>query len=154
MKARGLGVSLACLAWLAAGSAPAQPPNPVEPLSNGLLLTMTAADVMARFGRPSSDNRSVGGGIAYPDFSMTFDQRGIEIWHATLKRPGVRLSSGIAVGSRRADVERTVGGSDHVVVGQYDLDFRYDSDGIVREIRISPSEGVFKPVGKSPSPGR
>lgn len=114
--------------------------NPVEPLSNGLRLSMTQAEILAKFGEPTEhtfDARTFG----YPSFGVACGGAFAKIWHLTLKR-GVTLSSGIGVGSSRAAVERVFGSASPVKSGQYAVTFRYDGDR-VSEIKIDPANGEF-----------
>ncbi|MBZ5558694.1 MAG: hypothetical protein LAO77_15590 [Acidobacteriia bacterium] len=126
----------------------AQGDNVVEPLSNGLSLSMSAEQVRARFGAPVSDFRSSGGGINYRDFSLVYNSAGTELWHCVIKGSGVRLASGITIGSDRSEVERVFGNGDHAIAGRYELSFQY-TRGAVREIRINVASG---PASRQPTP--
>ncbi len=122
--------------------------NPVEPLSNGLRLSMTQREILAQFGEPSShtfDARSFG----YASFDVACGGAEAKIWHLTLKS-GVQLSSGIGVGSTRADVERVFGPATTANVGQYRLTFSYTGDRVDR-IKIDPADGEFA-ADKSDTP--
>jgi hypothetical protein len=122
--------------------------NAVEPLTNGLLLHMTADAVVKKFGQPGSDDRAMGGGIGYAGFGMLYNARQTEIWHLTLKA-GPRFNSGIGVGSTRAEVEAVFGAKNPVIYDQYDITFRYDGDR-VNEIKIDPAKDKFTPYRPIP----
>lgn len=148
----GSKVGVVSLSTLGAGAAGTAAGNLVEPLSNGLVLTMTADQVIGRFGRPITDTRSVGGGFGYGEFGLTYNARGTELWHLVINGPDVRLSSGITVGSARGDVARVFGEADHVVYDQYDLEFQYGAGDRVSRIRINPAHGSFGNAGVAPAP--
>lgn len=123
--------------------------NPVEPLSNGLSLAMTGPEIKKAFGAPTErtyDARTFG----YAGFSVNTGGRRQEIWHLTLKK-GVRLSSGIGVGSSRADVEKVFGAADEATAGRYKLTFAYAGDAVSR-IRIDPANGSFAAEGAAEAP--
>jgi hypothetical protein len=138
------------LSALALGAAPniVASGNKVEPLSNGLALTMTANQVIAKFGKPDSDDRSYGGGIGYPSFGLIYNAAGTQIWHATVKSNGVKLASGITVGSTPEQVSSVFGNSSGVTYQQYKLTFLY-SGGVVYQIKIDPANGQFSAASSS-----
>ncbi len=117
--------------------------NPVEPLSNGLRLSMTQNEIVAQFGEPTEhtfDARTFG----YPSFGVACGGASAKIWHLTLKQ-GVTLSSGIGVGSSRAAVEQVFGRAPQLKSGQYALTFRYVGDRVA-EIKIDPANGEFRAI--------
>lgn len=117
--------------------------NLVEPLSNGLQLSMTGPEIKNKFGAPagSFDART----LNYPGWTVQVGGRREEIWHLTLKKD-VKLACGIGPGSSRADVQRAFGAADRATSGQYKLAFSYDGD-VVREIKIDPAGSGFVPAG-------
>jgi hypothetical protein len=121
--------------------------NPVEPLSNGLLLTMERNEVRQKFG----DAPRRGG---FPSCDMAYDGfrvdtcYGAHISRAYISGRGVTLNSGIGVGSSKADVARTFGNPYGLTVGQYKLDFSYQGER-VSSIKIEPADGDFKPYAAS-----
>ena len=121
--------------------------NPVEPLSNGLPLSWTKRQIVDRFGeptKPSWDSRTFG----YDGFGVMVGGAREEIWRLTIDGPGVRLASGIGVGSSAADVARVFGSRSSATVDQYALEFSYDGDR-VSKIKIDPANGSFTPVTAS-----
>lgn len=114
--------------------------NLVEPLSNGLQLAWSAAEIKKAFGAgtPSWDSRT----ITYSSFRVAVGGGDEKIWHLHLTGRDVALNSGIRPGSRRADVERVFGKSDAVKYEQYSLTFVYDGDTLV-DIGIDPANGEF-----------
>jgi hypothetical protein len=123
--------------------------NPVEPLSNGLRLAMTQGEIIAQFGEPTThtfDARTFG----YADFDVSCGGAQSKLWHLTLKH-GVKLSSGIGVGSTRGDVQRVFGNASPATVGQYRLTFSYAGDRVVR-IKIDPVNREFSDWAAAPSP--
>jgi hypothetical protein len=128
--------------------------NLVEPLSNGMLLTMTKGDILQRFGEPTErgwDARTFG----YDDFGVSVGGSREEIWHFTIKRD-ICLNSGVTIGSSRAEVAKAFGRADRVDYKQYRLEFSY-ADERVSQIKIDPVES-FKPYpqfieGATPAKG-
>ncbi len=123
--------------------------NPVEPLSNGLRLAMTQGEIIAQFGEPTThtfDARTFG----YADFDASCGGAQSKLWHLTLKHD-VKLSSGIGVGSSRADVQRVFGNVSPATVGQYRLTFSYAGDRVVR-IKIDPVNRDFADWAAPTSP--
>ncbi len=115
--------------------------NLVEPLSNGLRLSMGCDDVQNQFGpppHPTWDARTFG----YDDFGLICGGAGNHIWTLTLTGH-VRLHSGIGVGSSRSDVMRVFGGPISATSGQYKLYFDYNGDRVSR-ISIRPAYGTFR----------
>lgn len=128
---------LACAAWAAS--------NDVEPLSNGLSVSMTGPQIKKKFGEPahrSWDARS----LDYPGFTVQVGGSSQEIWHLTLKK-GVLLSCGVGVGSSRAEVEKVFGAADEAAQGRYKLFFSYAGDK-VSKIRIDPADESSAPSRK------
>lgn len=130
--------------------------NPVEPLSLPLRLSMTAAEVLAQFGKPDSDNRSFGGGLAYPDFRVLFDATGREIWTVVL-RDRVRLACGVGVGDSLERVREAfpsgqrVRDAYQVEIGQYAVTFDAPA-GQVSQITLRPSGRRFVDPGAEGKP--
>lgn len=117
--------------------------NLVEPLSNGLSLSMTGPEIQKKFGPPTEkgfDARTFG----YPGFSVNVGGRDLGIWHLTLKK-GVTLACGVGVGSSRADVVRAFGSADGATSGPYKLAFSYSGDKVAK-IRVDPASGSFSPA--------
>ena len=115
--------------------------NLVEPLSNGLRLSMSCDDIQHQFGpppHPTWDARTFG----YDDFGLSCGGAGNHIWTLTLTGP-VRLHSGIGVGSSRRDVMRVFGEPISATSGQYKLHFDYNGDRVSR-ISIRPAYGTFR----------
>lgn len=150
-----LAAGLLAVCLVSAAGAGATSGNKVEPLSNGLTLTMTANQVIARFGAPLQDDRSIGGGIGYRDFGIMYNTAGTEIWTFTITGK-VSLASGITVGSSRSAVRSTFPGgsstaSDYTVTyQQYALDFIMDGNTVWR-IKIEPANRAFQPITGSPA---
>lgn len=116
--------------------------NLVEPLSNGLALSMTKPEIVSRFGEPPNptwDSRTFG----YRDFSVQVGGQRLEIWRVTLK--GVKLNCGIGAGSSRADVVRAFGKPDGITYDQYQLTFSYTGDR-VESIKIEPAKDSFAAI--------
>jgi hypothetical protein len=114
----------------------------VEPLSNGLKLSMTKEEILKQFGEPKPgwDSRT----MDYGQFAVTVGGRDKEIWHFTIKAPGLKLNSGLQVGSTKGQVESVCGNAQGGQVGQYKLTFAYDNAGVVHSIRIDPAENRFQ----------
>jgi hypothetical protein len=114
--------------------------NLVEPLSNGLRLSMTREEIIAKFGRPSEptwDPRVFG----YPQFVVEVGGVNQTIWRLVVKE-GVSLSSGIRIGSSRQQVIRVFGAGDPVVHQKIRLRFAYRQNQLTR-IEIEPAVGEF-----------
>jgi len=141
-----LTTSLAILAIFCA-TPPAKPGrNLVEPLSNGLRLSMTREEILAKFGTPTEptwDPHTFG----YPTFSVEIGGVDQTIWRLVLKQ-GVALSSGIQVGSMRNEVVRAFGKQERLIHLQYRLFFGFSGDRLMR-IEIEPSSGEFTPSPKA-----
>jgi hypothetical protein len=138
------------LALALAGGPARADQNPVEPLSNGLKLTMTRADIQEKFGPPPEttyDPQSFG----YKEFFVQCGGSRNSIWLVQLKNP-VKLSSGIGVGSSKADVQRVFQSDAFAVSGQYALTLLYDTTGHVSELRIAPANGEFVAMDAPPPP--
>ena len=123
--------------------------NAVEPLSNGLKLSMTKGEIVKKFGEPQPgwDSRT----LDYGAFSVMVGGQRKEIWHLTIKRPGLKLHSGLQVGSPQKDVEAVFGQSSGGRVGQYQLAIAYDAGALVRSIKIDPAEESFKAFDQAPA---
>ncbi len=126
--------------------------NMVEPLSNGLKLTMTPDQVVKALGKPSTDDRSGGGYLGYRNFDIVLDPSGDGIWSLMI-RGGVRLNCGIGIGNTKKEVtEKFKGGfwfgeEYDVNYLQYNLAFIF-ANGKLSDIRISPVVGHFSPYDK------
>ncbi len=137
--------------------APAEPASPkpgktrsgnnVEPLSNGLLLNMERNEIRQKFGAPKAS--WVACQMDYGSFSADLCY-GPRIARLFITSPGVTLSSGIGVGSSKADVARVFSNPYGLTTGQYILDFSYNGDK-VSKIKIDPANGDFKPYAASES---
>ncbi|OPZ82655.1 MAG: hypothetical protein BWY76_02649 [bacterium ADurb.Bin429] len=134
----------------------------VEPLSNRLELSMTADQVIAKFGKPAMDDRFWGGGMGYDDFAVMFNAAGTQITHFTIKK-NIRLAGGISAGSPKTDVltayprgGQWVYDQYKVTFDQYALTFLFNGDA-VSAIKIDPAKGTFIPPGTvrpDPSPAK
>jgi len=132
-----------CLALLVPAHAAA---NLVEPLSNGLALTMTGPELKKKFGEPTYktyDARTFG----YESFTVNVGGRRQEIWHLTLKK-GVTMSSGIGIGSSRAEVEKVFGSAVEATAGRYALKFSYSGDKL-SQIKIDPGADFGETAAKT-----
>jgi hypothetical protein len=125
--------------------------NLVEPLSNGLQLSMTMAQIQEKFGKPTETAWDPGT-FGYKDFLVLCGgSKGI-IWRVQL-RGDVKLSSGIGPGSSRADVKRVLGSEFRAVSGQYQLTINYDAAGRASEVIIEPANGPFAAMDAPPAAG-
>ncbi len=114
--------------------------NLVEPLSNGIRLSMTREEIIAKFGPPSEptwDPRVFG----YPQFVVEVGGVNQTIWRLVLKE-GVSLSCGVRIGSSRQEVIRAFGAGDQVVHQKIRLRFAYRQNQLTR-IEIEPAVGEF-----------
>lgn len=129
--------------------------NRVEPLSNGLRLSMKKADILKRF---EGLTEGFGGFVDGRLWSFWYTPGSGDIERCTLKRD-IRLACGIGVGDTLARVREsfpggaTSGGNYQVVHGQYDLLFEAYQDAVTR-IRISPVGRRFIDGSLPPTPGR
>jgi hypothetical protein len=122
-------------------ASPIQPArtNLVEPLSNGLRLSMKKEEVLKRF---EGLTEGFGGLVESRHWTLWYTPGSGDIERCTLKRE-VRLACGIGVGDSIAKVRATFpggatsGGNYQVVSGQYDLLFEAYQEQVTR-IRISP----------------
>ena len=138
-------------AWVAqapaAGPTPGSTANPVEPLSNGLVFSMTSLDVKNRLGDPG---RKAGFPSCVLDFGAfvaeTCYSAQDRITRLSLRRAGVQLSSGLGVGSSQADVVRVLGQAFGAQLGPYRIEVSYDA-GRVSQIRIDhdPAKAAAAP---------
>jgi hypothetical protein len=122
--------------------------NLVEPLSNGLRLSMTQEEIVAKFGPPSErtwDPRVFG----YPQFVVEVGGVNQTIWRVVLKE-SVSLRCGVRIGSSRQQVIRAFGGADQVVHQNIRLRFAYRQNQLIR-IEIEPAAGEF---ARSPNDSR
>src|SRR5258707_15109916 len=112
--------------------------NLVEPLSNGIRLSMTREEIIAKFGPPNEptwDPRVFG----YPQFVVEVGGVNQTIWRLVLKE-GVSLSCGVRIGSSRQEVIRAFGAGDQVVHKKIRLRFAYRKNQLTR-IEIEPAYG-------------
>ena len=125
---------------------PAKPRrNLVEPLSNGLQLSMTREEILAKFGTPTEPTWEPHT-FGYQTFLVEVGGVDQTIWRLVLKE-GVALSSGIRVGSTRNEVVRVFGKQERLTYLQYRLFFGFSGDRLMR-IEIEPSSGEFTPSPK------
>lgn len=124
--------------------------NAVEPLSNGLLLTMERNEVRQKFGDAPRRGGFPSCDMAYGNFRVDMCY-GPHISRLYISGRGLTLNSGIGVGSSKADVARVFGNPYGLTSGQYKLDFAYDGER-VSSIKIEPAEGDFKPYAASSAP--
>ena len=118
--------------------------NLVEPLSNGLRLTQTKAQVLRQFGQPTLVTVV---GMTFPEFAVRFEGPGEQVSHfRTQKR--VRLACGLGVGDSMERVRRVFpdgglsGGNYQVTHGQYSLLFEgYQNE--VYKLSIWPAKDRF-----------
>ena len=118
------------------------PGNLVEPLTNGLTLNMTDAQIKQRFGSPTEQSW-VADSYGYPGINIQVGGQDKEIWDVVLKTNCVMLHSGIGPGSTRAQVLQTFGRADVVTYQAYKLTFTYGGN-TVYSVRIEPAEGSFR----------
>lgn len=147
--ARAVWIAQAPLTNAAAGN----PTNPVEPLSNGIVFSMTSLELRNLLGDPG---RRAGFPSCALDFGTfvadtCYSPQG-RITRLDLRRPGVQLRSGLGVGSTQAEVVRVLGQSLGAQVGAYKIEVRYDA-GRVSQIRVDhdPARAGVPPP---PAPGR
>lgn len=138
----------------AAAQAPARPHaaggNAVEPISNGLLLTMTRTDILNKFGEaePNFDQCN----LRYPGFQVICGGMHQTVWHFIINGPGVTLNSGIGVGSSKQEVAGVFGGPYGGTVGQYKVSFNYDGDRVY-DIHVDPAGEDFQPYARGKAAG-
>lgn len=129
-----VATALALLAVPAEASCPpARSGDPLEPLSNGLRLRMTAAEVGRAFGEPVQiawDGRT----LRYPDFTVVVDGARRDVRRLVVHR-NVCLNAGVGIGSSKAEVQRSLGSTYQAMVGEYRLTLQYQGDR-VSELRI------------------
>ena len=145
-------------AWVAQAPAadptPGSTANPVEPLSNGLVFSMTSLDVKNRLGDPG---RKAGFPSCVLDFGAfvaeTCYSAQDRITRLSLRRAGVQLSSGLGVGSSQADVVRVLGQAFGAQLGPYRIEVSYDA-GRVSQIRIDhdPAKAAAPPPARALAP--
>ncbi|HEY9899797.1 MAG TPA: hypothetical protein V6D00_11495 [Pantanalinema sp.] len=116
--------------------------NLVEPLSNGLLLSMTKSDIIERFGPPTYVTWD-DGTFGYRDFTVICGGKNKSIWHLTLKE-NIKLNSGIGIGSGMNEVMKTFNHKYDFIYDQYHLIFSYAGDQ-VSGIKIDPVNDGFAP---------
>ena len=128
----------------AAAGIPAVTTNRVEPLSNGLRLSMKKAEVLKQF---EGLTEGFGGFVDGRQWNFWYTPGSGDIERCTLKRD-IRLACGIGVGDTLAAVREvfpggaTSGGNYRVVHGQYELLFEAYEEAVSR-IRISPTGRRF-----------
>lgn len=140
---------------------PASPPsasrsaktNLVEPLSNGLRLTQTKAQVIQQFGQPTLVTVV---GMTFPEFSVRFEGPGEQVSSFRTQK-GVRLSCGLGVGDSMDQVRKVFpngglsGGNYQVTHGQYSLLFEgYENQ--VYKVSIWPVKDRFVDESAPPPP--
>jgi hypothetical protein len=119
--------------------------NLIEPLSNGLRLSMTRDEIIDKFGPPTEptwDPRVFG----YPQFVVEVGGVNQGIWRLILKE-GVALRCGVRLGSSRQEVTRLFGAADQVVHRGIRLRFAYAKNQLIR-IEIEPAVGEFARASK------
>lgn len=127
--------------------------NLVEPLSNGLRLSMKKEEVLKRF---EGLTEGLGGLVEGRQWTFWYTPGSGDIERCTLKRE-VRLACGIGVGDSLTKVRQTFpggatsGGNYQVVSGQYDLLFEAYQNEVTR-IRISPVGRHFIDESVPPKP--
>ena len=127
--------------------------NLVEPLSNGLRLSMKKEEVLKRF---EGLTEGFGGLVESRHWNLWYTPGSGDIERCTLKRE-VRLACGIGVGDSLATVRgkfpggASSGGNYQVVSGQYDLLFEAYQEQVTR-IRISPVGRRFIDESAPPPP--
>src|ERR1035437_8872704 len=74
--------------------------NAVEPISNGISLTMKRNEILQKFGdaKPNWDR----GSLEYPGFFVVCGED--SIWYLIITGANINLNSGIGIGSTRAKV--------------------------------------------------
>lgn len=124
--------------------------NAIEPISNGLLLTMTRTDILNKFGgaEPSFDQCN----LRYPGFQVICGGAHQTIWHFIINGAGITLNSGIGVGSSTQDVAKVFGGPYGGTVGQYKVSFSYDGDKVY-DIHVDPAGDEFQPYARGNAAG-
>ncbi len=140
---------------------PAAPPaasrptrtNLVEPLSNGLRLTQTKAQVLQQFGQPRLVTVV---GMTFPEFAVRFEGPGEQVSSFRTQK-GVRLSCGLGVGDSMDQVRKVFpngglsGGNYQVTHGQYSLLFEgYENQ--VYKVSIWPVKDRFVDESAPPPP--
>ena len=137
-------------AWVAqapaAGPSPGSTTNPVEPLSNGLVFSMTSLDIKNRLGDPGRKAGFPSCVLDYGAFvAETCYSAQDRITRLSLRRPGVQLRSGLGVGSSQADVVRVLGQPYGAQVGTYKIEVRYDG-GLVTQIKVDHDPPAATPA--------
>lgn len=102
----------------------------IEPISNGLILSMTRDEVRSRFGVPPRRAGFPSCDMAFEDFRVDTCYGGKHVSRMYLTSPRVRLNSGIGVGSSRAEVARAFGNPDGGAGGPYKIAFQYSGDRV------------------------
>lgn len=127
--------------------------NLVEPLSNGLRLTQTKAQVLQQFGQPTLVTVV---GMTFPEFAVGFDGPGEQVSHFRTQK-GVRLACGVGVGDSMDRVQKVFpgggasGGNYQVTHGQYSLLFEgYQNE--VYKVSIWPVKDRFVDESAPPPP--
>jgi hypothetical protein len=123
-------------------AAAGNPTNPVEPLSNGIVFSMTSLELRNLLG---DRGRRAGFPSCALDFGTfvadtCYSPQG-RITRLDLRRPGVQLRSGLGVGSTQAEVVRVLGQSLGAQVGAYKIEVSYDR-GVVTQIKVDHEPGA------------
>lgn len=103
--------------------------NAVEPISNGLLLRWGSNEVRQQFGEPEPSFISCEMNYGAFKFEKCYGPNSSRLY---IYGPDVKLSSGIGVGSSKADVASVFGNSYGSKLGPYTLNFKYNGDRVSR----------------------
>lgn len=127
--------------------------NAVEPISNGLSLRWERNDIRQKFGEPKAGWLSCE--MDYGSFAIhkCYGPDSARVW---IHAPNIRLSSGIGVGSSKADVARVFGNPNGAKSGPYKLDFSYNGER-VSAIKIdwdAPAGGASAQAPTSSNPSK
>jgi len=123
--------------------------NAVEPISNGLSLRWGSNEIRQKFGDPKPTWTSCEMGYVGFQFEKCYGPGSSRLF---IDGPDVRLSSGIGVGSSKADVERVFSNWAGATMGPYKLEFSYNGDRLSK-IRIDYDASVDSAGGQAPASG-
>ena len=124
--------------------------NAVEPISNGLSLRWGNNEVRQEFGEPQASSISCEMNYGAFKFEKCYGPSSSRLY---IYGPDVKLSSGIGVGSSKAEVASVFGNSYGSKLGPYALDFKYSGDRVSR-ISIdydARADGGQTPITPQPS---
>ena len=124
--------------------------NSVEPISNGLSLRWGSNEVRQQFGEPEPSSISCAMNYGVFKFEQCYGTSSSRLY---INGPDVKLSSGIGVGSSKADVASVFGNSYGSKLGSYTLDFKYSGDRVSR-ISIdydARADGGQAPISQPPT---